>query len=648
MKRPGTFGSGVMAMALVAFALSLTLRCTAEPADDADFAALQVDARKSFKDVVSPFVETYCSRCHGQNRQKGGINFGPALKKPGETASSKRWKQAFAMVKSHEMPPEDEDKQPTDEERQKFLDGIGKIKFLSSKDPGPFVIRRLTKVEYGNTLHDLFGVDPAVADDLPAEVFGEGYLNTLSPLQSEQYLAIANDALDRILAPKDGPPTKAQKQLFGKTPSPGADERAAARKVARSLARNAYRRPPTESELDVLLRVFDLARENKLAYPGALRLMLKAVLVSPQFLFITPAMDAESGRSIVPLDDYQLASRLSYLLWATMPDAELSALADRGKLHEPAVLQAQVKRLLDDPRSRALFDGFGAQWLGLGSLESKTFDTAKFPKMTGALRSSMYDEARLFFESIVRENRSVVSLVDCDYTFLNGTLAALYGLDKKVTGSRWRKVKLTDANRGGILGMPGILAVTSFPDRTSPVKRGVWVLEQVLGEHVPPPPPNVPSLEKQDKQTVENLTLRERTELHRKDPVCANCHKVLDPIGFGLENFDAIGQWRDQDDAGGAIDAAGELPGGKHFTSPKELKTIIAARSGDLARNVTEKLLAYALCRQLEGYDEIVVDHLMETIAKDGYRLQTLITEIVTSYPFTHRRIQEQLASSSK
>jgi hypothetical protein len=250
----------------------------------------------------------------------------------------------------------------------------------------------------------------------------------------------------------------------------------------------------------------------------------------------------------------------------------------------------------------------------------------------------------------VRENRSVVSLVDCDYTFLNGTVAALYGLDKRVTGPKWRKVKLTDANRGGILGMPGILAVTSFPNRTSPVKRGVWVLEQVLGEDVPPPPPNVPPLEKQDQQTVEHLTLRQRTELHRSDPVCANCHKVLDPIGFGLENFDAIGRWRDQDDTGGPIDAAGELPGGKRFTSPKELKAIIAARRDDLARNLTQKLLAYALCRQLEGYDEIVVDHLLETIAKDGYRMQTLISEIVTSYPFTNRRIKdssEQLASSS-
>src|SRR5947207_5736810 len=196
MKRPGTFGGGVMAMALVAFALSLTQGCTAEPADDADFAALQVDAKKSFKDVVTPFVETYCSRCHGQNKQKGGINFGPALKHPGETASSKRWKQAFAMVKSHEMPPENEDKQPTDEERRKFLDGIGKIKFLSSKDPGPFVIRRLTKVEYGNTLHDLLGVAPSVADVLPDEVFGDGYLNTLSPLQSAQSLPITTAASD--------------------------------------------------------------------------------------------------------------------------------------------------------------------------------------------------------------------------------------------------------------------------------------------------------------------------------------------------------------------------------------------------------------------------------------------------------------------
>ena len=639
--------SGVIALALFGFTASLAMPCQAEPADDGDIAALQAETKKSFQERVIPFVSAYCADCHGKKKRKAGINFLPALKNPGDAAFTKHWKDSLANVKTHDMPPEEADKQPTDEERQMFMDWVARIKFLSPKDPGPFVIRRLTKVEYGNTLRDLFGVDPAVAHDLPDEVFGEGYLNTLSPLQAEQYLGIANEVLDRILAPDDAPPTAVQKRLFGEPPGPEADLREAAKKVAGSLARNIYRRPPSEAEVDVLLQVFDLGRQNKLAYPAALRLMLKAVLVSPQFLFITPAGEAESDRDIVPLDDYQLASRLSYLLWATMPDAELSALADSGKLHEPEILKAQTRRLLEDHRSRALFDGFGAQWLELGNLESKTFDTAKYPQMTGEMRSAMYDEARLFFDSIVRENRSVASFVDCDYTFLNGTLATLYGLEKTVTGPEMRKVQLTDANRGGILGMPAILATTSFPNRTSPVKRGVWVLEQVLGEHVPPPPPNVPALDKQDKKTVANLTMRQRTELHRTDAVCANCHKILDPIGFGLENFDAIGRWRDQDDAGGAIDAAGELPGGKHFTSPKELKAIIAARSSDFSRNLTEKLLAYALCRQLEGYDEIVVDRLMDTIAKDGYRMQTLITEIVVSYPFIHRRIQEQVASSS-
>jgi len=261
--------------------------------------------------------------------------------------------------------------------------------------------------------------------------------------------------------------------------------------------------------------------------------------------------------------------------------------------------------------------------------------------MTPALRAAMYDEARLLFDNIVRENRSLATFIDCDYTFLNGTLATVYGLERTVTGEEMRKVTLTDVNRGGILAMPGILAMTSFPNRTSPVNRGVWVLEQVLGEHVPPPPADVPTLEKQDRQKVATLTLRQRTELHRSDPACANCHKVLDPIGFGLENFDAIGRWREQDDSGGPIDAAGELPGEQHFSTPKELKRIISARTNDLCRTLADKLLAYALCRELEGYDEVVVDQLVDQVAKDGYRMQTLVIAIVTSYPFTHRRLSD-------
>ncbi len=612
----------------------------------ADHEALKADSEAFFSDRVTPFIKNYCISCH-QNRRptQAGVNFSPALKDPSHAAFHDQWKRAVARVRAHDMPPKGAP-QPSDADRRMFVDWITKLKYLSEKDPGRFVIRRLTKTEYGNTLHDLFGVEPSIADGLPDEVSGEGYLNSLSPLQLEQYLTIADRVLDRIVAPEDASPTEIQKRLFGGPSAEGPGTREAAREVARSLAKKAYRRPPTETELDVLVEAFELGRQNDLGYEQSLHLMLKAVLVSPQFLFITPVGELESSTGIVPLDDYQLASRLSYLLWATMPDDELMALADSGTLHEPEILEAQVKRLLQDRRSRALFDGFGAQWLGVGGLESQVFDPAVFPQMTAEMREAMYDEARLFFESIVRENRRVINFVDSDYTYLDGTLASIYGLEDTVTGPEMRRVRLSDGNRGGVLGMPGVLAATSFPNRTSPVKRGVWVLEQVLGDHVPSAPPSVPALDEQDQGTVTNLSLRERTELHRTNTVCANCHQLLDPIGFGLENFDAIGRWRDRDDNGEAIDAAGELPGGKRFSGPKDLKAIIAGRSDDLARNLVEKLLAYALGRRLEGYDEIVVDDLMQEIAGDGYRMQALVNAVVSSYPFTHRRIEEERSSN--
>src|SRR5436190_3398646 len=304
MRHTGSQFSALIVMA--AFCFGLAALCRAEETDDRDFAALKGEAEKTFNDRVTPFVKDYCFKCHGDKKMKGGITFAPAMKKPGGAAFSQRWKQALASVKTHDMPPDDQDKQPTDADRQMFMDWVGKIKFLSPKDPGPFVIRRLTKAEYANTLHDLFGVEPAVADELPDEVFGEGYLNTLSPLQSEQYLEIANAVLDRALAKNGGQPTAVEKRLIGEAPAPGADLRASARNVARSLTRSAYRRPASDAELDVLVGVFDLARANQLPYPAALRLMLKAVLVSPQFLFITPAGDTRPEQPIAPLDDYQL------------------------------------------------------------------------------------------------------------------------------------------------------------------------------------------------------------------------------------------------------------------------------------------------------------------------------------------------------
>jgi len=604
-----------------------------------DEATLRADAQKVFKEKVGPFVNKYCTRCHG-SRAKAGINLQSALKNPGGESASLHWKKAVAIVKVHEMPPEDASKKPTDEERRQFAEWVGKIKYLAPRDPGQFVIRRLTKTEYANTLFDLYGVDPSIADTLPAEVEGEGFLNSISPLQSELLLGIANKVIDQIIAPEGQAHTAVQKRLFGETPK-DTDLRKAARGVARTLARDAYRRPPTDAELDVLVDVYDLARNNDLNHMAALGLMLKAVLVSPQFLFITPDGEPESNDAIVLLDDFQLASRLSYLLWSAPPDTELAALADMGELHKPEVLRTQVERLLKDARSRALFDGFGAQWLRVNELDGQVFDPKTFPQMTAALRTAMMDEARLFFENIVSENQSVMRFVNSDYTFVNEPLAKVYGLEQSVRGLKMRRVKLTNPNRGGILSMPATLATTSFPNRTSPVLRGVWVLERILGERVPPPPADIPELEEQDHKKIEGLTLRQRTELHQSEASCRNCHKILDPIGFGLENFDAIGRWREKNDQGLAIDSAGKLPNGKEFSTPAELKRLLAKREADLARNLTKRLMAYALGRQLEGYDGVVIDQLMVKIATDNYRIRTIITEVITSYLFTHRRIKE-------
>src|SRR5436190_5785112 len=413
-----------------------------DPDADAELAAARSAALKTFKDQITPLLNTYCIRCHGEKKKKGGVTFEYAVKSPATPTFRTLWKKAVGNVKAHDMPPQAEEKQPTDQERQLLVDWVAGLKYLSPEDPGEFVIRRLSRTEYGNTLRDLFGVDPHIAAELPEEVFGAGYTNSVSPLLIEKYLNVANEVLARA-------PAAVLQKHFGPAPADAKDQPEAARKAARSLARSAYRRPPTDAEVDVLMKVFTLATTGGRAYPEALRLVLKAVLVSPQFLFITPDPGAGPGADIVALGDHQLASRLSYLLWATAPDAELSALADAGTLRDPAVLAAQARRLLADPRSRALFDGFGAQWLGLDKLAGKTFDAAKFPQMTPALRTAMLDEARLFFDSILRENRSLKTFIDGDYSFLNETLAPIYGMEKSVTGPALRKVPLKNPNRGG-------------------------------------------------------------------------------------------------------------------------------------------------------------------------------------------------------
>jgi hypothetical protein len=319
-----------------------------------------------------------------------------------------------------------------------------------------------------------------------------------------------------------------------------------------------------------------------------------------------------------------------------MPDEELFRLAGQNRLHDPKILQAQVERMIRDPKSEVFAESFASQWLRVRELKTAAQpDPQRFPNYTPALRDAMYREVIAFFDSVVRENRNLLNLLAADYTFLNSDLATLYGIDG-IQGEQLRKVKLTDTKRSGILGMAAVLTLTSYPQRTSPVLRGKWVLEEILGTPPPPPPPLVKSLPPDDAP-VEGLTLRQRLEKHREQPECAACHLRMDPLGFGLENFDPIGRWRTQIGEQ-AVDASGVLPGGQKFEGPVELRKILLNRKQEFIRNVTQKMLAYGLGRGLEYYDTPSVNEIEKALADNDYRSSVLITEIVKSFPFQFRR----------
>jgi hypothetical protein len=318
-----------------------------------------------------------------------------------------------------------------------------------------------------------------------------------------------------------------------------------------------------------------------------------------------------------------------------MPDDELSQLARKKTLREPEVLEKQVRRMLKDPRSRALVENFAGQWLQLRTLKDFKPDPDLFPGFDDKLRSAMLQETELFFENIVREDRGILDFIDADYTFVNERLAKHYGLPG-VKGEQFRRVSLTGTPRGGILTQAAVLSVTSNPTRTSPVKRGKWILENILGTPPPPPPPGVEEL-KDDKQAVLSGSLRQRMEQHRANPMCASCHQRMDPLGFGFENFDAVGAWRTKEGKH-AIDPSGTLPGGQSFKGPAELRTILKARQDAFARCLTEKLLTYALGRGVERSDRCVLDDIVKSAGKDNYKFSRLVIDIVKSDPFQKRR----------
>ncbi len=426
--------------------------------------------------------------------------------------------------------------------------------------------------------------------------------------------------------------TAVRRKILICKPVSATEEVPCARKIVSALARRAYRRPVKDSDLETLLSFYQRRRNNNGSFEAGIESALQLVLASPEFLFrFEPDPPNIAADTPYRVDDLALASRLSFFLWSTIPDDQLLNLATQGKLKDPAVLDQQVKRMLADPRAAALADNFAEQWLFLRNLKTTQPNLDAFPDFDDNLRAAMRQETKLFFESIVHEDRNVLNLMTADYTFVNERLARHYGIPN-VYGSQFRRVKVTDESRRGLLGQASILTVTSYPNRTSPVQRGKWILTNILGTPPQPPPPNVPEL-KENAEGATPKSLRERMEEHRSNAVCAGCHKIMDPIGFSLENFDAIGRWR-RDDDGSQIDPSGTLFNGVRVDGPVALRQMLTARPENFIGIMTEKLLTYALGRGVEYYDMPAVRKIVHDSSARDYKFSALVAGIVKSTPF--------------
>ena len=407
-------------------------------------------------------------------------------------------------------------------------------------------------------------------------------------------------------------------------------------RIMTSLAGRAFRRPVAPAEVAKYVALVRRAREDEGSFDEGLAVGIQALLVSPDFLFRIERNRPAVGKALArPITQHELATRLSYFLWASMPDAALRRAADAGTLRNPGVLSAQVRRMLRDRRSHSLAEQFGGQWLQFRALESLTRNRERFPDFDDYLRTSMRRETERFFEYVIRDDRSILDFIDARYSFLNERLAKHYGIDG-VAGPEFRRVDLTGTPRSGVLTQASVLTVSSYATRTSPVLRGKWILDNLLNAPPPDPPPDVPNLNEESIGTA--ASLRQQLEAHRKDPTCASCHRRMDPLGFGLENFDAVGAWRTTDGEF-PIDARGFLPDGDEFRGPEELRDVLVKQREAFARSLTSKLMTYALGRGLQGYDTRTVRGIADRLPASQYRFSALVLEIVNSLPFQQRRV---------
>ena len=518
---------------------------------------------------------------------------------------------------------------------------------------------KLEDVSSPDEITRLIGVDPTADNNIKILKIFEITARESKKTQTVEFLVSRIANIDRVgiamVKPIDGEPnaklqirgvwsegpleTRPASQLKILVCTPDIPQAEQTREVLTRLLRKAYRRTPSEKEIEQLAEFVESIQAEGAKWEAGIQQAIKVILCSPKFLFRLELDDRPQTEEPRPIDEFQLASRMSYFLWSSIPDDELLQLAEKNQL--TASLETQVQRMLADPKATQLASNFGVQWLQIQRLETVTPDPERFPTFNTKLRDAMLKETELFLESIFHEDRSILDLLDADYTFLNQRLSAHYGIWKDaqgepIKGSTFQRIALQNSARGGILTQASVLTVTSNPTRTSPVKRGRWVLEQILGSPPPPPPPDVPELE-EDHDAITGTTLRERLEQHREDPACANCHAKMDPIGFAMENFNAIGKFRTKDGEQ-QIDSAGQLPDGTTFDGIADLKQILKNRKKQFAQCLTEKMLTYALGRGLEYYDKPTVERIVSQLEANDYKSSILITEIVKSDPFRLRR----------
>lgn len=606
--------------------------------------------KRDFNESVLPIIQQRCIECH-QGKDADG-EFDLAKFPSGEEVAKNMgiWERVGKRVRLKEMPPEGSP-QLNDQQKGAFhrwLDSQPKEDLCSQIANeetqawyrGVVMSRRLTRTEYLNAVRDLTGVAVDPRFEIPSDgAGGEGFDTNgdslfTSPIHIEQYLAVATDVIGRAI---DNSATSAEAPLQWTLPGKAADgtERSAeqaARKTIAQFARRAWRRPVADQEIDRLMLLFSAVHADGKDFKQSVGEPLKAVLLSPSFMFVVETESAAGG--VQRLTPHQLAMRLSLFLWSSIPDEQLLSRADAGELDTPEQVLAATRRMLSDPKARYLGENFGLQWININNLlTSARPDAEVYPEYNRQLAEDLREEAILTIANVFREDRSLLELIDAPYIYANGRVAKHYGLEAAEEAD-WQAIDAGKTGRGGVLTLGATLMATSYPRRTSPVLRGRWLLEDILGSRVPPPPPGVPALEESEAEKV--VSLRERLELHRKNPECASCHNRMDPLGFGLENFDALGRWRESEN-GFAIDAGGKLPSGESFTGPTELKRVVLKRADDFEKHFVKKLLGFALGRGLNKFDQCVIDDCRKSLKEQDHRAAAIIETIVVSYPFQHR-----------